>query len=44
MHDVVHLEIEIRQDLIDTAPRARAVGRRIAGALSRLGIRREVRR
>jgi predicted N-formylglutamate amidohydrolase len=44
MHDVVHLEIEVRQDLIDTAPRARAVGRRIAGALSRLGIRREVRR
>jgi predicted N-formylglutamate amidohydrolase len=42
-HDVVHLELEVRQDLVDTAPRARAVGRRIAGALSHLGIRRKVR-
>jgi predicted N-formylglutamate amidohydrolase len=32
-HGVPHLELELRQDLIDTAPRARIVGRRLAAAL-----------
>lgn len=44
VHDVVYLEIEIRQDLIDTAPRARAFGRRMADALIHVGVRHQVRR
>jgi predicted N-formylglutamate amidohydrolase len=32
-HGVPHLELELRQDLVDTAPRARTAGRRLAGAL-----------
>lgn len=33
-HRVVYLEIEVRQDLVDTPSRARAVGERVARALS----------
>jgi len=40
MHGVIYLEIEVRQDLIATAPRARVIGRRVADALERLAIRR----
>ena len=33
-HDVVYLELEVRQDLIDTQAKALATGRRIAQALA----------
>jgi predicted N-formylglutamate amidohydrolase len=33
-HDIVYLELEVRQDLIDTPARALATGRRIAQALA----------
>jgi len=33
-HDIVYLELEVRQDLIDTRAKALAVGRRIARALA----------
>ena len=33
-HDLVYLELEVRQDLIDTPERALAAGRRIARALA----------
>ena len=38
-HNVVYLETEVRQDLTDTAPKARAVGKRFASALERLTVR-----
>ena len=33
-HDLVYLELEVRQDLIDTTAKALATGRRIARALA----------
>ncbi len=33
-HDIVYLELEVRQDLIDTRAKALATGRRIARALA----------
>jgi len=33
-HDIVYLELEVRQDLIDTRAKALVTGRRIAGALA----------
>ena len=38
-YGVLYLELELRQDLIDSLPRARRVGRRIADALAHLGVR-----
>jgi len=43
-HDVVHLELEVRQDLIGTPARAQQVGRQIADALADLKVRAKSRR
>ena len=40
-HGVVYLELELRQDLIDTQSKSVAIAQRIAGALARLAIRRK---
>lgn len=42
-HNVIYLELEVRQDLIGTPESARAVGHRVANALERLELRRESR-
>lgn len=42
-HGVIYLELEIRQDLIDTAQKARLVARRMAPAITALAVRRRVR-
>ena len=39
-HDVVYVELEIRQDLIPTPHDAARVAARLVAALSRLGVRR----
>jgi len=38
-HDVVYLELEVRQDLIDTPAKARAVGLKVSRALGQLRVR-----
>lgn len=38
-HGVLYLELEVRQDLIDSVPKARLIGRRIADVMMRLGVR-----
>ncbi len=35
-HDIVYVEVEVRQDLIDTRPRAREIVRRLVPAIERL--------
>ncbi len=42
-HGVIYLELEIRQDLIDTTQKARLVARRLAPAISRLAVREQER-
>lgn len=42
-HNVIYLELEVRQDLVGTPKAARAVGARVAAALGRLNVRRSPR-
>jgi len=38
-HGVIYLELEIRQDLIDTTQKARLLARRLAPAITKLAVR-----